>query len=188
MGLFVTEITEIDPAENTFEMEGFLDMTWCDPRLAFTPEEMRVETEMFLEHDAERKLERIWWPDIEMVNQAIPRQIENEELLIYQDGIVEYREKFQARLATDFNMRRLPFDTQTLLVEIESFAWSGENLQFVVEEEMVGFSSEFTIPEWEVIEVEEHLAEKLEARHRAPFSELVAEITVKRKYRPGKQD
>ncbi len=180
IGLFVMEITEIDPSENTFSMEGFLDLVWCDPRLAFDPEVMGVETEIFLEKAAEKELEHIWQPDIDLVNEVRPRQIENEELIIKQDGTIEYREKFAAHLAAEYDLRRLPFDTQLLTVEIESFAWSSRYLQFIVEEDIVGFSTDFSIPEWEITSIEEHIEEKQEIRDRVPYSELITEITIQR--------
>jgi hypothetical protein len=180
IGLYVIEIADIDPSDNTFQVDGFLDLTWCDPRERFDPEETGVEKEIFLEHDVELKLQRMWWPDIEFVNEIQPRQMENEELIIEPDGSIEYREKFSAKLATDFNMQRFPFDTQTLIIEIESFAWSSKDLIFVVEDDIVGFSDEFSIPEWEIIGIQEHLETKQEVRDRNPYSELVVEITVER--------
>ncbi len=180
IGLFVIEIAEIDPSDNTFQVDGFLDLTWCDPRERFNIEETGFEKEIFLERDVELKLERMWWPDVEFVNEIEPRRIENEELIIQPNGSIEYREKFSAKLATDYDMRRFPFDIQTLIIEIESFAWSSHDLIFVVEDDIVGFSDEFSIPEWEIIAIDEHLDTKKEVRDRNPYSEFVAEITVER--------
>jgi hypothetical protein len=180
IGLFVIEITEIDPSDNTFQVDGFLDLTWCDPRERFDSEETGFEKEIFLEHDVDLKLDRMWWPDIEFVNEIQPRLIENKELIIEPNGSVEYREKFSAKLATDYDMRRFPFDTQTLIIELESFAWSSHDLIFVVEDDVVGFSDEFSIPEWTITGIAEHLETKQEVRDRAPYSELVVEITVER--------
>ena len=180
IGLYVNAVTNLDASTNTFEMEGFLDLAWCDPRLAFNPREIGVEEEIFLEKEAQVKLEKIWWPDITLVNEHHARDIENEELIIRYDGTVDYQERFAALLASNFEMRRFPFDTQKLLVEIESFAWSNDQLEFLIEEEVVGFSDEFHIPEWSIVEVTEHLATKQEIRDRAPFSEFIAEIMVKR--------
>jgi hypothetical protein len=180
IGLYVIEIADIDPSDNTFQVDGFIDLTWCDPRERFDVAETGVEKEIFLEHDAELKLQRMWWPDIELVNEIQPRQIENEELIVKPDGSIEYREKFTAKLATDYDMKRFPFDTQTLIIEIESFAWSSKDLIFVVEDDIVGFSDEFSIPEWEIIGINEHLETKQEVREKDPYSEFVVEITVER--------
>jgi hypothetical protein len=180
IGLHVMELTAIDESVNTYSIEGFLDIIWCDPREAFDPQETGVEVEFFLEENAHREIEQIWWPDIEIVNQVGPAIIENEELLIYADGTIEYREKFIATLATRYEMRKFPFDTQTLIIEIESFPWSSEHLIFHVEEDIVGFSDEFSIPGWEIIDLKEHITEKQEPRDRTVFSEFLGEITVKR--------
>ena len=180
IGLYVNEVTNVDASTNTFEVEGFLDLAWCDPRLAFEPAVTGVEEEIFLEKEAQLKLQKIWWPDITLVNENHARDIENEELIILYDGTVDYQEKFAALLASNFEMRRFPFDTQKLLVEIESFAWPNDQLEFLIEEEVVGFSDEFHIPEWNIVDVTEHLATKQEIRDRAPFSEFIAEIIVKR--------
>ncbi|MEA5469614.1 hypothetical protein [Spirulina sp. 06S082] len=180
IGLFVEEISELSASDNSYAMEGFLDLIWCDSRLNFEPKQAGWQKEIFLEKDAEKKLERIWWPDLHFINEITPRQIENEELIIEPDGTIEYQERFFITLASEFEMRRFPFDTQKLLLELESFAWSSDYLVFQVEEDFIGFSSEFSIPEWKIINIEEHLETKRGLRDKNDFSQLVAEITVQR--------
>ena len=178
IGLYVHEITEIDSSRNSFALEGFLDLIWCDSRQKFNA--ISSPTKMFLEKDAEQELELIWWPDSYFANQLEPRRIENEELIIFADGTIEYREKFGVTLASNYDMRRFPFDTQILRAEIESFAWSSDILQFQVEDELIDFSTDFSIPEWSMIDLNEFLGEKMEGRDRSPFSESIVEITVNR--------
>lgn len=110
----------------------------------------------------------------------MPRRIENEEVIIYSDGTVEYREKFGVELSTNYDMRKFPFDTQILIAEIESFAWTSKDMIFHLEEDLVGFSSEFEVPEFNIEKVEEHLEVRMEPRDRYSFSELVAEVYVRR--------
>ena len=183
IGLYVYEIAHIDPAENTYVMEGFVDLVWCDPRLRFEFNEsdpFDQRTHVFLEKDAERELEHIWWPTLFFVNEVMPRRIENEEVIIYSDGTVEYREKFGVELSTNYDMTKFPFDTQILIAEIESFAWTSKDMIFHLEEDLVGFSSEFEVPEFNIEKVEEHLEVRMEPRDRYSFSELVAEVFVRR--------
>ena len=224
IGLYVYEIAHIDPAENTYVMEGFVDLgerivlpeqsslffldnsrkpgyphyaltvkffslscrkslVWCDPRLRFEFNEsdpFDQRTHVFLEKDAERELEHIWWPTLFFVNEVMPRRIENEEVIIYSDGTVEYREKFGVELSTNYDMTKFPFDTQILIAEIESFAWTSKDMIFHLEEDLVGFSSEFEVPEFNIEKVEEHLEVRMEPRDRYSFSELVAEVYVRR--------
>ncbi len=92
----------IGPVDNTFKIEGFLDLVWCDPRLRFDIEEIGFDVEFFLEEDAELALNRIWWPGITIVNEVGRRDIENEELLIRPDGTIEYEEKFSALMEVNY--------------------------------------------------------------------------------------
>eukprot|EP00562_Extubocellulus_spinifer_P021137 CAMPEP_0178624048 /NCGR_PEP_ID=MMETSP0698-20121128/7152_1 /TAXON_ID=265572 /ORGANISM="Extubocellulus spinifer, Strain CCMP396" /LENGTH=537 /DNA_ID=CAMNT_0020263149 /DNA_START=61 /DNA_END=1675 /DNA_ORIENTATION=+ len=184
IGLYVYEIAKIDPGENSFVMEGFVDLVWCDPRLRFdvnTTDPFARKQHVYLEKDAEKELEYIWWPTLFFVNEVMPRRIENEELIIYADGTVEYREKFGVELSTNYDMKHFPFDSQTLIVELESFSWPSNVLEFHIEhEDLVGFSDEFDVPEYNVQGIEEHLEERMGPRDRHAFSELVAEIYVTR--------
>jgi len=60
IGLYVNQITEVDESSNSFKMQGFLDLIWCDPRLGFDPSEMGTKVEIFLEDDAHEELNNIW--------------------------------------------------------------------------------------------------------------------------------
>jgi hypothetical protein len=180
LGLFIIEVTEINEVDNTFRIEAFMDLVWCDPREAFEPEETGVEEEIFLEEDAQEKIKLIWWPDVQFSNEAGARDIENEELIIFHDGTIEYQEKFSAVLEARYDLRQFPFDEQTLEIEIESFAWPEDILVLHEEEGEIGFSADFQIPEWNTEKVETSIEEKQEIRDREPFSEFFMEIFVSR--------
>ena len=180
IGLYVDEITEVDESNNSFKMQGFLDLIWCDPRLAFNPEEMGTNVEIFLEDDAHEELNNIWWPNLEFVNEHEPVSIENLTLLVHPDGTVEYRSKFGGHLASNFDLHSFPFDEQDLLVEIESFEWASDTMVFLSQDGMVGFSAEFHIPEWHVTGITERIESKKEPRDHNELSEFVATIHVKR--------
>lgn len=181
VGLFVISMPEIDPVHNTFRVEAYLDMMWCDPRLAFDAETAFQGRKIYLEEAAHEVLQRIWWPDVTLVNEVESRAVENEELLIFPDGTVEYQERFSATLEAHYDLRQFPFDEQKLEIELESFAWSSEFLQFHQREKKIGFSSDFELPEWHTEAVHTHLREVQEIRDRAPFSELVLEVIISRR-------
>jgi len=60
IGLYVNEITEVDESTNSFRVQGFLDLIWCDPRLSFDPAEIGADVETFLGNDAIDELDEIW--------------------------------------------------------------------------------------------------------------------------------
>jgi len=180
IGMYVDEITEVDEGANSFKMQGFLDLIWCDPRLAFSPSESGTQVEIFIEDDAHEELNNIWWPHPEFVNEDDPVSTENLTLLVHSDGTVEYRSRFGGHLATNFNLHAFPFDEQELYVEIESFEWASDTMVFLAQEGIVGFSDEFHIPEWNVMDITEKIESKKEPRDHSEFSEFSAIIHIKR--------
>lgn len=184
IGMYIEGISNIDPVNNTFTVEGFVDMIWCDPRESYDPKELGWHAKIFLEDDAQGELTLIWWPDITFPNQSGSRDTENLELIIFEDGTVEYEERFAVTLEANFDLAMFPFDTQHLEIQIESLAWSEEYMVFHEEEDMIGLSDEFQLPEWEwdaETDLSYHIEEVQELRDDAPFSEFVIELSVSRR-------
>lgn len=184
IGLFVEGIPEIDPVRNTFTVEGFIDMIWCDPRESFDPEEIGWHEKVFLEHDAESELQLIWWPDITFPNESGVRETENLELIVFEDGTIEYEERFAVTLEANFDLRLFPFDTQHLEIQVESLAWSEDYLLFHEETNMIGFSEDFKLPEWNwnpETDLASRVEEVQELRDDKAFAEFVVELTVHRR-------
>jgi len=181
MGLYIEEIPVINEIDNTFSVEGNLDLVWCDPRLKYD-DQGQGAYELFLEEDAQEKLNVIWWPDITFANEVSPRDVANEELVIHENGTVEYREKFTVELEAKYNLYKFPFDKQVLEIEIESFAWDERFLQLHIEEKFIGFSDEFQIPEWRTDNVSTRVENVMEVGDRSPFSEFLMTIDVTRQF------
>jgi len=180
IGLYVDQITEMDEGANSYKMQGFLDLIWCDPRLSFDVSETGTKVETYLEDDAFEKLNNMWWPNLEFVNEIEPISFEARTLLIHSDGTVEYRAKFGGYMASTYNLHSFPFDEQDLFVKIESFEWANDTMTFLTQEGIIGFSDEFYIPEWYVSNVDEHVELKKEPRDHTAFSQFIATIHVKR--------
>lgn len=181
MGLYIEEIPEVNEIANTFTVEGRMDLVWCDPRLKYV-DQGQGPFELFLEENAQEKLNSIWWPDVTFVNEVEGRDIANEELVIHENGTVEYKEKFTVVLEAKYDLYKFPFDKQTLEIEIESFAWDERYLQLHIEEHLVGFNDEYEIPEWRTDSLETHIEDVIEVGDRNPFSEFRMTINVTRQF------
>ncbi|HEY5729436.1 MAG TPA: hypothetical protein VIS72_05255 [Anaerolineales bacterium] len=179
MGLYIEEIPEVNEIANTFTVEGRMDLVWCDPRLKYV-DQGQGAFEIFLEEHAQEKLNSIWWPDVTFVNEVEGRDIANEELIIHENGTVEYREKFTVILEAKYDLYKFPFDKQTLEIEIESFAWDERYLQ--LHKHLVGFSDEYEIPEWRTDSLETRIEDVIEVGDRNPFSEFRMTINVTRQF------
>ena len=180
IGMYIVSVTNIDEVENSFEVEAFTDMVWCDPRLAFDPEEVGVEEKLFLEEDAVTYLEGVWWPDVTFINEAEPVEIENQLLRVFPGGSVKYQLILGLNLEGKFDLQKFPFDAQILPIQMESFAWDKNILEFHSQQDRIGFSDEFQLPEWDVNSVRTKVVERKEVRDRSPFSEFIVEIEVLR--------
>jgi hypothetical protein len=183
IGIYVMALTRVDPpavAHPTFEVEAYLDLTWNDPRLAFDPDEVGVSKEVFLEHEAELELERIWWPDIEFENAEGERDVAGRELVILPDGTVDYSERFHGKFSFDPDLRNFPMDRQEFRIHLESFAWDERALLFVANEEKTGHDPAMHTQEWIVHSVTKGIVSKQEVRAPAGFSAVTLTISAER--------
>jgi hypothetical protein len=183
IGLYLVALTRVDPpaeAYPTFEAEVFLDLVWNDPRLAFDPNEVGVEKEVFLEHEAELELERIWWPDVEFENAQGEREIEGRELVISPDGTVEYSERFHGKFTFDPELQKFPFDRQTFELHVDSFAWDERSLVFVPYDEKSGYDDSIHTQEWNIVGVRKEVHAKQEVRSPHAFSAAALVVEAER--------
>jgi len=183
IGMYLISLVEVSPPNEsfpTFKAEVFLDLEWHDPRLAFDKDEVGVDREVFLEHEAELELERIWWPDIEFENEQGERHTESRELVIGHDGHVEYSERFQGVFTVDMHLIKFPFDHQNLTIHAESFSWDDRYLVFKPLDEKTGFNEDFKTLEWQLHDVHTEVHQKQEVRSDEAFSEYVYSINVDR--------
>jgi hypothetical protein len=173
VGLFITEVTEVNEVDNTFTIEIFMDNVWCDqnrPR----------QEQTFSRQTAEGELEDGWDPNITFVDEIKAPIKENQELKLFGDGTVEYQQKLNVTLENRYDLRKFPFDRQKLRIELESFDWTAEQLVLKRETDKVAFSKRFEIPEWRPVAVNSDIEERKEPRARTPFSELVVTLEVDR--------
>ena len=74
----------------------------------------------------------MWWPAFEFVNTAGPA-VTNRALEISPDGTVRYLLGMTSEFRANLDLRRFPFDRQTLEVRVESFLWDDGDMMFVVD-------------------------------------------------------
>ncbi len=66
IGLYVIDISNVNAVENTYRLEGLIDLVWCDPRLKTNSKEKQER--IYLEEDADVKIKRRWWTSVTFVN------------------------------------------------------------------------------------------------------------------------
>ncbi len=128
VGLYITNLVDVDETRDRFEVVGYLTTRWNDPRLTLPVDgtaDDRAET------NATRafQVEDIWTPPIEAAN-SISHKRNSYSLVVNRNGTVTYVESFEAVLSNLYALRRFPFDAQVLQFEFRPFLSSFSEVQF----------------------------------------------------------
>jgi hypothetical protein len=128
VGLYITNFVAIDETRETFEVGGFLTGQWRDPRLALPPDQVKSGSN---EPETPRTLnpEEVWGPAIEGAN-TISHTTNQASLEADRNGIVTYRERFEAVYSNAYQLRKFPFDTQVLRFEFQPFLSTTAHIRF----------------------------------------------------------
>ncbi|MGH7786900.1 MAG: hypothetical protein ACRERC_08540 [Candidatus Binatia bacterium] len=171
----LANLSGVAERSETFEADIYVTFRWRDARLAFSGD----EPQRFLEEDASARLTQMWWPQIEFVNTAEPA-ITNRALEISPAGAVRYLLGLTSEFRTNLDLRRFPFDHQTLEVRLQSFLWPVDDMVFVADTDRIGFSAESTFEGLNVTRVSALVRPAQLAGWRESYSEFVAVIDVQR--------
>src|SRR5208283_6085943 len=90
VGLFLTNLIDVDEVKELFQISGYLFMTWKDPRLAFSPRPGATQREY--------TPDEIWIPSLLMINATAAREKVTANIKGDADGTIHYIELFQAEL------------------------------------------------------------------------------------------
>jgi len=180
-GLFVDELRDIDPVQSSYQFRGIVTVSWCDPRHAFDARVEGVEEKVFYGPEAAAQIERGWTARGFPVNQVDDLKITERVIRIRSDGMVSGDLNISVQLSANFDLRRFPFDSQQLTLEIESFTWNAEQVVMVADASKTGFSEDFEIPEWTITGVRAHEERVDVIRSAEPFSRFVLTIDIERK-------
>lgn len=145
----VTEITGIDVRNGRFQFQAYTEFYWCDPREAFDSA-LPGETQMFVGSQALKRQEGMWNPDLSFVNEVSGIEVRRRDYSIRHDGRIRLRGYFSANLASGFDLRRFPFDSQSLSVQVRSLTWPDDVVQLRIIPGAVGVDQDFELAEWAV--------------------------------------
>jgi hypothetical protein len=128
VGLYITNFVAIDETRETFEVGGFLTAQWRDPRLALPPDPAKSSGN---EPETPRTLnpDEVWSPAIEGAN-TISHTTNQASLEADRNGILTYRERFEAVYSNAYQLRKFPFDAQVLQFEFQPFLSTTAKIRF----------------------------------------------------------
>jgi hypothetical protein len=179
--LHVDEVPVIASTEDNYTLVGFLDVGWCDPRLAASldPQEKR---RVLTNEGASDFMNSVWNPQITFTNEEGEAIGDDLTLTIDRDGRVELQRRMQVTLASNFDVRRFPFDRQLLEGDIASFSWDSRIVRLLDNKDNVTISRSFEIPDWDIIGASSKVIEYDDPDHGDDtFSLLKFNLEVARK-------
>jgi hypothetical protein len=179
VGFYLLNLVSVDERSETFEADLYLNLRWHDPRLAFRPENAGRDTRIYQGDSAADRLQEIWWPNLEFVNTSAP-EITNRVLFVHADGTVEYRLGVSSIFRAVLDLRRFPFDRQSLEIKIQSFEADRSLVVLEPDPERAGFDPQDDYAGLAIEKVDSATQTVDVAGWSENFSELVVRIQVER--------
>src|SRR5271156_4003731 len=93
IGMHVVNISSIDEVSEQFEINAYLFEKWVDKRLAYQSEGPQDRVRNYA-------LGQIWIPQLEMINAATRRQLDEVSIMVSPDGTVRYAERLIVKLSS----------------------------------------------------------------------------------------
>jgi hypothetical protein len=177
VGLFLTNLIEVDEVKEMFHISGYLFMTWKDPRLAFSP--AGGDTDRSYNPDS------IWLPRVFLVNATVQREKTNINVRGDPDGTIQYLELFQAELTTSFYLEPFPFDTESLEMFVEPFLDERDTMTLEYDKQVGGVGTEpfVDLAQWKILGVQGSGRRQAIGTTGKEISELEIDVVVQRRYR-----
>jgi gamma-aminobutyric acid receptor subunit beta len=142
------DIVDIDNRAQTFSVDLYVEIHWRDPRLVAEGEEVSEIRRL--------PLSEVWSPALVIVNDRGLDLLLPERVTVDGQGNVVFRQRIAGPLAVDLDLRKFPFDTQRLPIQIVSYQYSPEELVFSPESMLVARFDDLSDGEWnfEALETE----------------------------------
>ena len=126
IGFNLVNITDVGEKDETLDFDGALYLSWTDPRLAYEPEDYgmpadwqagdysRAPARIYQGVFAVREVFEGWRPHVVIPNGIGDRESRSLAVAIWPDGRLMYSETFNTKVETPMDLRRFPFDKQSL--------------------------------------------------------------------------
>jgi hypothetical protein len=148
-GFEMLEISAIHDANETFEFTGILTFRWRDPRQAFDPAVAGVKEKIFQGSFQFNEVSPAWFPQVVLINSAGSYESQGVILRSLPDGTQTVIEKIAATARTDLNLRRFPFDEQSLKASFEVLGFDrSEVVMQVMSEKTRAQDTRLSVPQW----------------------------------------
>jgi Neurotransmitter-gated ion-channel ligand binding domain len=177
VGLFLTNLIDVDEVKELFQISGYLFMTWKDPRLAFSPRPGAEQREY--------TPDEIWIPSLLMINATAARDKVTANIKGDPDGTIHYIELFHAELTTSFFLEPFPFDSQSLEIFLQPFLDERDTVAMTYDEANSGVGTEpfVELAQWKILGFNASQQRRELGRTSKQIPELEIDLQVQRRSR-----
>lgn len=176
IGFYILDFARITTREETFDATGYLEISWLDPSLA-RPDASQADP------GSSRRLDvsSIWTPRVFFLNAVEPPRYHDDPVVeVDARGMVTSWAIVSGKFSAFMDLRRFPFDRQTLPVKISAF--EGESVvKFETKPELTMIDPEAAVTDWTI----ESTGARVESRVYVPgqesYTHYVYEVGVRRR-------
>ena len=197
VGFNLLNITDVGDKEETLDLEGAIYLEWDDVRLAYEPEEFgmpgdwragdysNAPTRIFQGDFAVKEIYEGWRPHVVVPNGIGNRVTTNMAIGIWPDGHVAYSETFYIKAETPMDLRRFPFDRQSLEIFFHPFVYQRDEVVLVPDNRLARiWEQNLGIADWslETVLMQERPVEiAYFDDSRSEISEFIVTVQIKRR-------
>lgn len=137
--VFITDIDEVDSANQSFVANVYVEFRWHDSRLA-TGDSPRTVA-----------IDKAWNPRIQIVNQQHIFKTFPEIFEVSKEGDVTYRQRYWGNFSQPLDLKEFPLDSQQLEIQFVAVGYNKREVLFVQNpDEPSGLADKLSVSEWKV--------------------------------------
>lgn len=178
LGVYILDVSDIDEPAGEFSILVLVSTAWQDPERVFAGTEPKI----FREEGAVEESNTGWRPMVEFNRTTSPAELNHALMRVFPDGRVEFERQVNVTLATTLDLRQLPFDTQRLQIELESFQHLADAVELVLPPENLRMTDRISLPQWEPRKLSGTVAPTYRQVFDETYSRATVTIEVKRHY------
>ncbi|NOR80455.1 MAG: hypothetical protein GQ529_06420 [Methyloprofundus sp.] len=138
--IFVTDIDDVDSANQSFVANVYVEFKWHDPRIVTTDNSTQIVT-----------LDKIWHPRIQIINQQHIFKTFPESFKVSKEGYVTYRQRYWGDFSQPLDLKEFPMDRQALEIQVVAVGYNDNEVLFVQNpDEPSGLADKLSVTEWSV--------------------------------------
>jgi hypothetical protein len=176
VGFTASNIDRINQSDETFDISGFLSLTWQDRRLKFNPDNVK---DRIVRHNPDL----IWEPKLTILNSQSSTKRGSIQLTAKPDGTIEYLEQINTTVSSDLKLKKFPFDSQTAKIIWEPAVSDTQGVTLKENPDLTGYSKDsyVSLSEWKILGINSNVSQKADAKNRNR-TQYTFEIKIKRHF------